>query len=134
MFCGKCSNSLIMKTHYRCLKAIYNTQTKTYRDLLCINGKIDIHTQNIQILIIEIYKCLNKISPPFTWDYHNQKSNHCNLRGKHLFKLNKCRTNTYGLNTAVYKGAIIWNKLPSLFKEAKSREWTQFLCTCCICS
>ena len=55
-----------MKTHCRWLTAIFNTQTKTYRDLLGINGKIDIHTQNIQTLMTEIYKCLNKISPPFT--------------------------------------------------------------------
>ena len=38
MFCGKCSNNLKMKTHYRCLRAIYNIQTKTYLDLFCING------------------------------------------------------------------------------------------------
>ena len=69
MFCGKCSNNLIMKTHYRCLRAIYNTQTKTYRGLLHVNGKIDIHTENIQILMTEIYKCLNKIISPITWDY-----------------------------------------------------------------
>ena len=62
-----------MKTHYRYLQPIYNTQTKMYRHLLHINGKIDIHTQSIQILMTEIYKCLNKISPPFTWDYHNEK-------------------------------------------------------------
>ena len=61
MFCRKCSHNLIMKTHYRCLKAIYNTQTKTYHDLFHINGKIDIHRQNIQILMTEIYKCLNKV-------------------------------------------------------------------------
>ena len=41
------------------LRAIYNTQTKTYRDLHHINCKIDIHTQNIQTLMTEIYKCLN---------------------------------------------------------------------------
>ena len=76
MFRGKYSNKLIMKTHYRCLRAIYNTQTKTYRDLLRINTKINIHTQNIPILMTKFYKCLNKISPPFTWDYYNQKSNH----------------------------------------------------------
>ena len=78
-----------MKTHYRCLRAIYNTQTKTYRDLLHINGKINIHTENIQILMTEIYKCLNKIISPITWDYYNPKSNHYNMRGKHLLKLNK---------------------------------------------
>ena len=88
MFRGKCSNNLIMKTHFRCLRAIYNTQTKTYRDLLRVNGKIDIHTQNIQILMAEIYKCLNKISLPFTWDYYIQKSNNYNLRREHLLKLN----------------------------------------------
>ena len=61
--------NLIVKTYYQCLRAIYNTQTKKYRDLLHINGKIDIHTQNIQILMTEIYKCLNEISPTFTWNY-----------------------------------------------------------------
>ena len=59
MFSGKYSNNLIMKTHYRCLWAIYNTQTKTYHDLLHINGKNDIHTLNIQILMAGIYSCLN---------------------------------------------------------------------------
>ena len=49
MLCEKCSNNLIIKTHYRCLRGIYNTQTKMYCYLLRINGKIDIHTQNIQI-------------------------------------------------------------------------------------
>ena len=68
----------------------------------------------------EIYKCLNKISPPFRWDYYNQKRNHYNLRREHLLKLNKCRTNTYGLNTAVFKSAVIWNNLPNDFKEVKS--------------
>ena len=120
----------------------YNTQTKTYGDLLRINGKIDIHTQNIQILLTEIYNCLNKISPPFTWDYYNQKSIHYNLRRDHLLNLNKCRTKTYGINMAVFKGAVIWNNLPNHFKETKSptefqtltRDWTQFSCICCICS
>ena len=142
MFCGKCSNNLVMKTHCRCSRAIYKTQTKTYRDLVHINGKIDIYTQNIQILITESYKCLIKISPPFTWDYYNQKCNHYSLRGKNLLKLNKDRTKMNGLNPAFFKGAIIWNNLPHNFKEAKSLpefktlflEWVQFSYTCCICS
>ena len=98
-------------------------------------------TSNIQILMTKVYKYLNK-SPPFTRDYSNQKSNHYNLRGKHLLKLDKCRTKTYGLNTAVFKGAIIWNKFPNQFQEAKTlpefktliRERTQFSYTCCIYS
>ena len=125
-----------MKTRHR--KFVYNTQTKTYRNLL----KINIHTRNIQILMTEIFKCLNKISPSFAWDYYVQKSNHRSLGREHSLKLNKCKTKTYGLSTAVFKGAVIWNNLPNLFKEAKSLtelktlicEWAQFSCTCCICS
>ena len=119
-FYRKCSNNLIMKTHYQCLRATYNTQIKTYRDLLHINGKIDIHTQSIQISMTEIYECLTIISPSFTWDYYNKKVNHYNLRQKHLSKLNNCRTKTYGLNTAVSKGPIIWNNLLNHVKKAKS--------------
>ena len=37
---------------------------------------------------------------------YNQKSNHKNLRAKHLLKLNKCRTKTNGLNVTVFKSAI----------------------------
>ena len=85
MFRGKCSNRLIIKTHCWCLRAFYNTQTKTYHNLLRINGKIDIHTHNIQILMTEIYKYLNKINPPFTCRHF---SKHFSTTGKRSWKLN----------------------------------------------
>ena len=66
MFCGKMSDNLIVKTHYRTLRAIYDTQTRSYEELLHLSGKKKIHTQNLQILMVEVYKCLNNISPPFT--------------------------------------------------------------------
>ena len=66
MFCGKCRNNLIMKIHCRCLRAIYDTQIETYQDLFRISGKTNIHTQDIQLLMTEIYKCLNKLSPLFS--------------------------------------------------------------------
>ena len=76
ILCGKMSDNLILKTHYRTLRAIYDTQTRSYEELLHLSGKKKIHTQNLQILMVEIYKCLNNISPPFTWDYFKQKITH----------------------------------------------------------
>ena len=73
MFCSKMSDNLIMKTHNRTLRAIYDTQTRSYEELLHLSGKKKIHTKNLQILMVEVYKCLNSISPPFTWDYFEQK-------------------------------------------------------------
>ena len=60
------------------------------------------------------------MSPPFTWDYFKQKNTPYYLRNTQLPELNKCRRKTYGLNTALLKGALLWNKLPNHFKEAKS--------------
>ena len=73
MFCGKMSDSHIMKTHYRTLRAIYDRQTRSYEELLNLSGKKKIHMQNTRILIVEVYQCLNNISPPFTWGYFKQK-------------------------------------------------------------
>ena len=38
MFCGKMSD-LIVETHYRTLRAIYDTQTQSYEELLHLSGK-----------------------------------------------------------------------------------------------
>ena len=56
MFCGKMSDNLIAKTHYRTLRAIYDTQTRSYEELLHLSGKKKIHTQNLQILMVEVYE------------------------------------------------------------------------------
>ena len=132
MFCSKMSDNLIVKTHYRTLRAIYDTQTRSYEELLHLSGKKKIHTQNLQILMVEVYKCLNNISPPFTWDYFKPKNNPFYLQNTLLLDLSMCRTKKYGLNAILFKEALLWNKLPNHFKAAESlihfkkkiREWT----------
>ena len=94
-------DNLIVKTHYRTLRAIYDTQTRSYEELLHSSGKKKIHTQNLQILMFEVYKCFNNISLLFTWDYFKQKKKNTpyHLRNTQRLELSKCRTKTYGLNT-----------------------------------
>ena len=70
------SNNLVVKTHYGTLRAINDTQTRSYKKLLDLSGKKRIHTQNLQILMVEAYKGLNNISPLFMWDYFHQKITH----------------------------------------------------------
>ena len=50
-----------MKTHNRILRDIYDTQTRSYEELLDLSGEKKIHTQNLQILMVEVYKCFNDI-------------------------------------------------------------------------
>ena len=80
MFCGKMSDSLIVKTHYKTLRAIYDTQTRSYEELLHLSGKKKIHTQNLRILMVEVYKCFNSISPSFAWGYFKQENTPYHLR------------------------------------------------------
>ena len=142
MFYGKMSENRIVKTLYRTLRAIYDTQAQSHEELLDLSRRKKIHGQN---LMVEVYKCLNNISPPFIWDYFKQKNDLYSLRNTQLLELRKYRSKTYGLNTALFKGAITAlficrEKLPNHFKEAKSltyfknkiREWTERSCTCFI--
>ena len=107
MFCSKMSGNFIVKTYYRTLRALCVTQTRSHEELLHLSGKTNIHTQNLQILMVEVYKYLNNISPPFTWGYFQQKNTPCHLRNTQLLELSKCRTKTLnGLNTTLLKGAF----------------------------
>ena len=75
------NDNIIVKAHYRTLRAIYDTQTRSCEELEDLSGKMKIiHTQNLRILMVEVYKCFSNISPPFTWDYFQQKNNPYNLR------------------------------------------------------
>ena len=87
MFCGKMSDNLIVKTHYRTRRAIYDTQARSYEELLHLSEKKKVHTQNLQILMVEVYQCLNNISLPFTWDYFKQKNTPYHLRNTQLLEL-----------------------------------------------
>ena len=78
---------------------------------LDLSGKNKIYTKHLQILMVEVYKCLNNISPPFTWEYFNRKNSPYNLRNIQLIELSKRKTKTYGLNTALFKCVLFYNKL-----------------------
>ena len=42
--------------------------------------------------MVEVHKCRNNISPPFTWDYFEQKNNSYDLRNTQLLELSKYKT------------------------------------------
>ena len=63
----------MVQKHDRTLRAIFDKKTRSCGELLILSRKKNIHTESLQILIFEVYKWLNNISPPFTWDYFKQK-------------------------------------------------------------
>ena len=111
-----------MSGNLRALKDIYDTETQSYEELLDLRRKKKIHTQNFQILMVEIYQCLNNISPPFTWYHFKQKNSLHSLRNTQLLEVTNSRTNMYGLNTTLFKGILLWNKMSNHFTEVKIKK------------
>ena len=55
-------NIKINRLHERCLRIIYNDKTSSFADLLAKDGSATIHTRNLQVLAIEIFKVRKNIS------------------------------------------------------------------------
>ena len=64
MFCSKTANNLINEIHKRNLRIIYEMEVANFKDLLIKDSYWSIHEINIFSLLIDIYKSLNRISPP----------------------------------------------------------------------
>ena len=62
-FCSRSSDSFINNIHERALSLTTSEINDiSFNELLSINNEVSIHNKNIQTLLIEIYKNLNKIS------------------------------------------------------------------------
>ena len=62
MFQSRRTNSKINRLHERALRIVYDDDISTFDQLLAMGKSFCIHHQNIQRLLIEIYKALHDIS------------------------------------------------------------------------
>ena len=63
-FCSRRSNNLINKLQERALRVVYNDYGSSFTKPLEIANENTVHIKNIHILMTEIYKFLNGLSPP----------------------------------------------------------------------
>ena len=64
MFCSKGANKQIDRTHKRALQILYKDYESSFETLLTRNRNNSIHGNNLQKLMIEIFKSMNGLSPP----------------------------------------------------------------------
>ena len=70
----------------------------------------------------EIYKSLNKINPEIMWDIFKVKHAPYNFGNKMLTNLPSAKSTTYGTNSLVFKGSLIWNSLPNSVKDSPTLQ------------
>ena len=82
MFHSRTINNKIQRLHERTLRIVYSDFKSSFEAFLMKDNSFSIHERNIQSLAIEIYKCLNGLSPSFLNNvFHKNISNgnYCRL-------------------------------------------------------
>ena len=141
MFCSKTANNSINKIHKRTLRLVYDMDDGTFEDLLIKDKSRTVHDNNIHTLMVEIFKSVHHLSPPIMWDLFDLKPHKYNLRSTHLLKLPATKTSRYGIQALCFRGSLLWNSLPSKYKEITNLEafktqiklWKTTTCGCKIC-
>ena len=120
MFCGKRSNN---------------------EELLERSKEIPIHVKNLQYLLIEVYKSCNCQNPMFVWDMFKRREITYDLRVKDILQLPSTKTTSYGINSVLLRGNILWNSIPNVKKNNQSialfkkiiKPCYGEICCCTIC-
>ena len=135
MLCSKTANNKIIKVHNRASR-LKNRQNSNMID------NQSIHSINIRYLLNEVFQSLNKNNPQFMWNIWEKKPIHHNLRNKNLVKIPRPKTETFGFRSLTFRGAILWNSLPSEIKDStditifkkKIKQWNaDNVCNCHLC-
>ena len=100
-----------------------------------------IHHQNIQRLLIEIYKALHDISGNSLKELLVKRERTISLRSKPGLLIASVNSILKSKNSVRYFGSIIWNSLPIEIREdhsissfvIKIKQWKPIACPCTIC-
>ena len=111
-------NNKINKLQERALSLVYDDYESSFDVLRNKNKSFSIHHQNIQKLMIEVYKSLNKLSPDnFLDSMFTPKWRQDPLQ--HDLLVLSAKTVTKGKDSAKYLGAVTWNSIPSSHQAAR---------------
>ena len=101
-----------------------------------MSNESTIHIRNIKILMTEIYKFLNDLSPPIMNDIFQKQENYYSLRNPMSLVCKRKFTTTYGIDTIFFRGPQIWQDLPQDIKNSdslnlfKSKRYGTLTCHC----
>ena len=120
MFHSRRTNNKINRLHERALRIVYDDDVSTFDQLLAMDKSFCIHHQNIQRLLIEIYKALHDISGNSLKELFVKRESTISLRSKPELVIPSMNSILKGKNSIRYFGSVIWNSLPVEIREDHS--------------
>ena len=141
MFGAKSGQTLIEKVYHRALRALYQDFSAPYSVLLLQENRTTIHVQNIRSLMTEVYKCTHNLNIEISSSYFVTKHSCYSLRKGQQLELPPANTIRYGVNSFLFRAAMLWNGLPKAMKDCNSvssfqdslKKCSFDTCTCSIC-
>ena len=73
-------NNKINRLHERCLCIVHSDKTSSFEKLLEKDGRVTIHTRNLQTLATEMFKVYKNLPPPIITNFFHVRQNNYNLR------------------------------------------------------
>ena len=80
IFCNTGANKQTDRTHKRALQNLYTDYESSFEAFLSRSGSNSIQVNNLQKIMIEIFKSMNGLNPPLVWEFHERKHVTYNLR------------------------------------------------------
>ena len=87
------------KIQKRALQCILNDHKSSYRNLLSRCNQTALYIQRQRLLLIEMFKIINCISPTYLHDIFVLKESSYDMRNIQALGLPRCNTNRYGINS-----------------------------------
>ena len=103
MFCTKYSVARINSIRERCLRLFQQNYPSDFEVLLENRNEKQVHQKYIELLVIEVYKSLNGLSPDNMNNIFKFRENSYNLRNFQIFEFQNPRTKTFGLDSIAYR-------------------------------
>ena len=97
MFISRSTNHKINKFHERSLRILYKDDISSFNELIQKDNSVTVHTRNIQLLAVEMYKIKNNISPNYIIEMFPKSDSSYNLRNTNDF--NRPMVNTVFMGT-----------------------------------
>ena len=119
MFCSKQGHALINTTFRRALKATLCTFSLPLSDMLSLSNCVSIHTKNLRLMLIEVYKSLHRLSPEIMQDIFKQKDSKYGLRNGNTLVIPRCKP-MFCVNSFDFRAIMAWNNLPAHIKASPS--------------
>ena len=141
MFCNKTSHTLIENTHHKILSIRFNTFSKDYNWLLERGDTVNIHTRNLQLMVIEVFKTIRRLNPSIMWDSFLLNKNLYSLRRGQTLAIPNQGPLMRTMNSFDHRAVLAWNQINVKLKSEQSLNTSKtklksadVYCACRLCA